>query len=119
MTRTNEMTSAANENQVVPVAVGLHKIAESTERLARTLATDPGKLHAVADSAAGINRQFTDLIDRTREYAESATKLFSTTQETTKLAGWLGGSYPHGGGCNQCVSVSNFGRVVGSFDALQ
>ena len=117
--RIKTTNAAANENQVVPVSMGLHKIAESTERLARYLHSNPGKLHAVADTAAGVNRQFTDLIDKTREYAEAATKLFSETQESAKLAGWLGGSVPHGGGCNQCFSVNNsFGRVVGDFSEL-
>jgi hypothetical protein len=103
-----------NDQSVAVVHQGLKGVAVSTSQIADYLRVHPGELQVVAESASGIQSQFSDLVEGMQKFAGSANELRTVTQETIKGSDWIGGKFSGGG-----VSVNNsFGRVVGSFEAL-
>ena len=111
MSDTIKRTATTNAATSIPAALaistGLHSVAKSANRIADTIAARPEKLEAVAESAKGLNRKFSDLVDTASQYAESANKLRTATEETVKAADWIAGNYSIGD-----VSVHNAAGFV-------
>ena len=94
---------ATSTPAAMAISTGLHSIAESTSQLAGHLYSNPAKIGAVAESAKGLNKQFSDLVEGAEKYAESANKLRAAASETVKASDWIGGQYSGEDG----VSVNN------------
>ena len=111
ITDTIKRTATTNATTSIPAALaistGLHSVAESANRIADTIAARPNELEALAESAKGLNRKFSDLVDTASQYAESANKLRTATEETVKAADWIAGNYSIGD-----VSVHNVAGFV-------
>ena len=103
-TTTNAATSTP---AALAISTGLHSVAKSADRIADYIAARPEKLEAVAESAKGLNRKFSDLVDTASQYAGSANKLRAAAQETVKASDWIAGNYSIGD-----VSVHNASGLV-------
>jgi uncharacterized phage infection (PIP) family protein YhgE len=103
-TTTNAATSTP---AALAISTGLHSVAESANRIADTIAARPNELEVLADSAKGLNRKFSDLVDTASQYAESANKLRTAATETVKASDWIAGNYSIGD-----VSVHNAAGFV-------
>lgn len=95
--------AATSTPAALAISTGLRSIAESTSQLAGHLYSNPAKIGAVAESAKGLNKQFSDLVEGAEKYAESANKLRAAASETVKASDWIGGQHSGEGG----VSVNN------------
>ena len=106
-----------NSNQTDAISLGLVAVAESATKTANRLRTNPGEVKELAQSMATLGRQLTDLTQSASQVADTSESLRKTVEETKHTAEQLDSIFPTDGS-NQCVPVYNFGRVVGSFDAL-
>jgi methyl-accepting chemotaxis protein len=117
-------TNNEESNQNVPTIAesirgSLKGIAASTSQIADRI-QNPMEIAAALESAKAVSEHFSELVDRSAKYADECRRLRETTKEVNKAAGWIGSSFPSGGGG---VAVNNsfgnsFGRVVGSFAEL-
>ena len=115
---TRKATTNESNNQPAPVAAihrGLTSVASSATRIADYIAAHPSELKAGVDAATTVGKQFSELTDRASGYTQSATELQGAVAEVAKATDWVAGKFCGNGN----VSVANFGRVVGSFDALR
>ena len=95
MKNKNEMT-AAPDNQTVSVSAihtGLTSLAQSANKIAERVRSNPTELGTLTESGEAIVKQFSKLIDDVKKFDAAATKLQGTVGEVKKASDWVAGEF--------------------------